>query len=99
MSPAIAHRATVGFFASALSRSSIRYQSTIRHLSQRPLRSARRRNEISLMTEMSRVTAGIGLAVAGNACFAIQDAIVKWLVASHSVWQILFVRSVVIMAF
>jgi S-adenosylmethionine uptake transporter len=49
-------------------------------------------------TKTPRVTTGIGLAIAGNACFAIQDAIVKWLVTSHSVWQILFVRSIVIMA-
>jgi S-adenosylmethionine uptake transporter len=44
------------------------------------------------------VLTGIGLASAGYACFALQDATVKWLVASYSVPQILFLRSVVIVA-
>ncbi len=38
----------------------------------------------------------IGLAVAGYFLFSLQDAIVKWLVAGHTVWEILFVRSVTI---
>ena len=40
--------------------------------------------------------AGILLASAGYACFAMQDALVKWMVASYEVPQILFVRSLVI---
>jgi S-adenosylmethionine uptake transporter len=39
---------------------------------------------------------GIGLASAGYACFALQDALVKWLVAGYAVPQILFMRSLVI---
>ena len=42
----------------------------------------------------------LGLALAGTAygLFALQDAVVKWLVASYSVPQILFMRSLVIIA-
>jgi S-adenosylmethionine uptake transporter len=39
---------------------------------------------------------GIALASAGYACFALQDAIVKWLVAYYAVPQVLFMRSLVI---
>jgi len=39
---------------------------------------------------------GIALASGGYACFAAQDAIVKWLVADYEVPQILFMRSLVI---
>jgi S-adenosylmethionine uptake transporter len=39
---------------------------------------------------------GIGLASAGYACFAAQDALVKWLVTDYSVPEILFFRSLVI---
>jgi drug/metabolite transporter (DMT)-like permease len=39
---------------------------------------------------------GIVLAIAGYFLFSLQDAIVKWLVAGHTVWEILFVRSVTI---
>jgi S-adenosylmethionine uptake transporter len=39
---------------------------------------------------------GIALASAGYACFALQDAIVKWLVADYEVPQILFIRSLII---
>ena len=49
-------------------------------------------------TPTANVLTGIGLASAGYACFAVQDATVKWLVASYSVPQILFLRSVVIVA-
>lgn len=45
-----------------------------------------------------RPLAGIALACAGYACFAMQDAMVKWLVAIYDVPQILFLRSVVIVA-
>lgn len=38
----------------------------------------------------------IALATMGYACFAAQDAIVKWLVAHLPVWQVLFSRSLVI---
>lgn len=40
--------------------------------------------------------AGIALACAGYACFALQDALVKWLVADYEVPEILFFRSLVI---
>ncbi|WP_439617299.1 DMT family transporter [Shinella sp.] len=40
--------------------------------------------------------AGIALASAGYACFAMQDALMKWMVATYEVPQILFVRSLVI---
>lgn len=39
---------------------------------------------------------GIALASGGYGCFALQDAIVKWLVTDYAVPQILFVRSLVI---
>ncbi|MBB3948695.1 S-adenosylmethionine uptake transporter [Rhizobium skierniewicense] len=39
---------------------------------------------------------GIGLAAMGYSCFALQDALVKWLVESYQVPQILFVRSALI---
>jgi S-adenosylmethionine uptake transporter len=42
---------------------------------------------------------GIALAALGYSLFAIQDALVKWLVADYSVPQILFVRSVIIVIF
>lgn len=50
---------------------------------------------ISGKTEKGPI-AGIALACAGYACFALQDAMVKWLVASYEVPQILFMRSLVI---
>ncbi|OLP60316.1 hypothetical protein BJF93_15270 [Xaviernesmea oryzae] len=43
-----------------------------------------------------RIFLGIALASAGYACFALQDAVVKLLVASYAVPQILFMRSLVI---
>lgn len=39
---------------------------------------------------------GIALATAGYACFSMQDALVKWLVAEYEVPQILFMRSLII---
>ena len=39
---------------------------------------------------------GIVLAIVGYSLFSLQDAIVKWLVANHTVWETLFVRSVTI---
>jgi S-adenosylmethionine uptake transporter len=44
----------------------------------------------------TRPMRGIALASAGYACFSLQDAIVKWLVADYSVPEILFFRSLVI---
>ncbi len=44
------------------------------------------------------VMTGIGLTAGGYALFAIQDASVKWLVETYAVPQVLFLRSVVIMA-
>ncbi len=46
----------------------------------------------------SRSLAGIALACCGYACFAMQDAMVKWLVVDYQVPQILFMRSLVIVA-
>lgn len=40
---------------------------------------------------------GVALAVAGYFLFSLQDALVKWLVADNSVWQILLVRSLTIL--
>jgi len=49
------------------------------------------------MSELSdRPLTGIALAALGYSIFAVQDAIVKWLVADYEVPQILFVRSLVI---
>src|SRR3954447_7574628 len=42
------------------------------------------------------VMMGVGLAALGYSLFAIQDAVVKWLVTSFAVPEILFVRSVII---
>jgi drug/metabolite transporter (DMT)-like permease len=46
--------------------------------------------------QQSPLMVGIVLAIAGYFLFSLQDAIVKWLVAGHTVWEILFVRSVAI---
>jgi drug/metabolite transporter (DMT)-like permease len=43
------------------------------------------------------VMSGIGLTVASYLLFCVHDATVKWLVATVSTWQILFVRSAVIL--
>jgi S-adenosylmethionine uptake transporter len=43
------------------------------------------------------VMRGIGLSALGYACFSVQDATVKWLVAHYAVVEILFMRSLVIM--
>lgn len=42
---------------------------------------------------------GIALACLGYSLFAIQDAVVKWLVADYAVPQILFIRSLIIVVF
>ena len=44
----------------------------------------------------TRPLLGIALATAGYSCFAMQDAIVKWLVEDYEVPEILFFRSLVI---
>jgi drug/metabolite transporter (DMT)-like permease len=41
---------------------------------------------------------GIALACSGYSLFAIQDAVVKWLVADYPVPQILFIRSIIVAA-
>ncbi|TCL64128.1 DMT family transporter [Rhizobium sp. BK251] len=51
---------------------------------------------MSVGSQNSRPLAGVALASAGYACFALQDAIVKWLVADYEVPEILFMRSLVI---
>lgn len=56
-----------------------------------------RRNMLFRTTDSaSGILTGIGLAAVGYGCFSVQDAIVKWLVASYSVPEILFARSLVI---
>jgi drug/metabolite transporter (DMT)-like permease len=45
-----------------------------------------------------RVTVGIGLGVLAYSLFSLHDASNKWLVASLPVWQVLFFRSVTIVA-
>ncbi len=47
---------------------------------------------------MPDVVRGIGLGALGYTCFSMQDATVKWLGARYSVPEILFVRSLVIVA-
>ncbi|WP_133613916.1 DMT family transporter [Dongia mobilis] len=63
-------------------------------------------DSLSNGTAQSGVTApaeniqlGVLLAIAGYGVFSGQDAIVKWLVADHSIWQILFVRSLTVCLF
>lgn len=48
--------------------------------------------------ESNNVLLGLALALCGNAVFSLQDAVVKWLVADYAVFQVLFTRSVVIVA-
>jgi drug/metabolite transporter (DMT)-like permease len=50
------------------------------------------------LTRRAPRTAGILLAVAAYFSFALQDAAVKWLVADYAIPQILFTRSITIMA-
>ncbi|MDR3375098.1 MAG: DMT family transporter [Ancalomicrobiaceae bacterium] len=52
----------------------------------------------SLPALPTRTMAGIGHALVGFSVFSIHDAAVKWLVASLPVWEILFFRSIVIVA-
>jgi S-adenosylmethionine uptake transporter len=47
--------------------------------------------------QSARTLSGIAYAMTGFSIFSLQDAIVKWLVTSLPVWEILFVRSLVIM--
>ena len=49
-------------------------------------------------TPVGGVLAGIGLASGSYATFALHDAAIKWLVADYSPWQVLFVRSSVILS-
>jgi S-adenosylmethionine uptake transporter len=51
-----------------------------------------------LAPSTDRPLRGIALAAVGYSLFAIQDAVVKWLVADYAVAEILFVRSLVIVA-
>ena len=39
---------------------------------------------------------GIALAIVGYFLFSLQDAAVKWLVADHTVWEVLLVRSITV---
>ncbi|MBL8708346.1 MAG: DMT family transporter [Rhodospirillaceae bacterium] len=45
---------------------------------------------------VENVQLGVLLAIGGYGIFSGQDAIVKWLVADHAIWQILFVRSLTV---
>jgi drug/metabolite transporter (DMT)-like permease len=47
---------------------------------------------------LDRVGLGVGLALAAYSLLAVQDATVKWLVDTIPVWQVLFVRSVILIA-
>ena len=47
--------------------------------------------------QSARTLSGIAHAMVGFSIFSMQDAIVKWLVTSLPVWEILFIRSIVIM--
>jgi drug/metabolite transporter (DMT)-like permease len=49
-------------------------------------------------TPVGGVLTGILCATGAFATFALHDAAIKWLVADYSPWQVLFVRSVVILA-
>jgi S-adenosylmethionine uptake transporter len=54
------------------------------------------------MTQMSgrlstQTSRGVALTSLGYALFTIQDAIVKWLVADYSIFQVLFARSLVVL--
>ena len=51
-----------------------------------------------LSRQASTPLVGIALAAAGYSMFSIQDATVKWLVTTYAVTQILFIRSVLIVA-
>lgn len=42
------------------------------------------------------VQLGVLMAIAGYGIFSAQDAIVKWLVTDHTIWQLLFVRSLAV---
>jgi drug/metabolite transporter (DMT)-like permease len=46
-----------------------------------------------------RIALGMGLALAAYSLLALQDATVKWLVATVPVWQVLFVRAAILVAF
>jgi drug/metabolite transporter (DMT)-like permease len=48
-------------------------------------------------TPVGGVLTGIGMAIASFATFALHDAAIKWVVADYSPWQVLFMRSAVIM--
>lgn len=45
---------------------------------------------------VENVQLGVLLAIGGYGIFSGQDAIVKWLVTDHAIWQILFVRSLTV---
>jgi S-adenosylmethionine uptake transporter len=51
---------------------------------------------MTAVRHLNKPLTGIALASAGYSCFALQDAIVKWLVTDYEVPQILFMRSAVI---
>ncbi|PVE20402.1 EamA/RhaT family transporter [Microvirga sp. KLBC 81] len=55
--------------------------------------------QISSLDARSDSLRGIAFAAAGYALLATQDAIVKWLVTSYTVPQILFIRSILIVVF
>lgn len=48
--------------------------------------------------QSARTLSGIAYALTGFSIFSLQDAIVKWLVTSLPVWEILLIRSCIIMA-
>ena len=49
------------------------------------------------MTHPGAVLTGIFCATTSFATFALHDAVIKWVVADYSPWQVLFTRSAVIL--
>lgn len=52
----------------------------------------------AVLRRIDPASLGVGLALAAYSLLALQDATVKWLVATVPVWQVLFVRSTILVA-
>src|SRR5215213_2128272 len=57
------------------------------------------RSAVAFLGTHQRQTTGLVLALLAYWLLAMQDATVKWLVGSLPVWQILFIRSLVVVVF
>lgn len=53
-------------------------------------------NKSPAASTSDNVQLGVFMAIAGYGIFSCQDAIVKWLVTDHTIWQLLFVRSLTV---